>query len=115
MRLKELRKEKEITQLEIAQFLNVAPSTYRGYESETSEPTIETLKKLANYYNVTVDYLIENNVNNNIGYLDDDTKEIVKCVKLLNKDQKNKVMGYVVGMLEDSNIIKDYLNKSKNV
>lgn len=63
MKLKELRKEKKQTQDDIAKLLNVAHSTYNGYEKETSEPTIETLKKLADYYNVSLDYLVGRSFN----------------------------------------------------
>ena len=57
MKLKELRKRNKLTQKELAQIINVAPTTYLGYEKETSEPTIATLIQLANYFNVSLDYL----------------------------------------------------------
>ena len=59
MKLKELRKENKLKQKQVAEYLNVAESTYRGYENETSEPPIETLKKIADYYHVTLDFLCE--------------------------------------------------------
>ena len=57
-RLKELRNENNLTQKEIADMLNIARSTYNTYELDKNEISIENLKKLANFYNVTVDYLI---------------------------------------------------------
>lgn len=60
MRLKELRKQKHLTQAEVAKVLNVAVSTYSGYELETSEPSIAILKALSSLYNVPIDYLIDN-------------------------------------------------------
>ncbi|MGN1212556.1 MAG: helix-turn-helix domain-containing protein [Christensenellales bacterium] len=59
MKLKDLRKDFKLTQQQLADYLGVAESTYRGYENGTSEPSIETLKKLATYYGVTLDYLCE--------------------------------------------------------
>lgn len=59
-RLKELRKEKEITQEKLANYLNVSRSTIAGYETGKRKPEYETLQKLANYFNVSVDYLLGN-------------------------------------------------------
>lgn len=58
MKLKELRKEKNLTQTDVAQILNIQQATYSGYESEKYEPTLETLIKLADYYHVSLDELI---------------------------------------------------------
>lgn len=57
MKLKELRKANNITQDVIAKELSVAKSTYSGYETGSSEPSLETLIKIADYYGVTLDYL----------------------------------------------------------
>ena len=57
-RLKELRKEKNLFQKDIADFLGVERTTYVKYESGVSEPNINTLILLADYYDVTVDYLL---------------------------------------------------------
>lgn len=57
-RLKQLRSEKNLTQAKLASILGVAKTTLAAYEQEKSEPSIDTLKKLADYFNVSVDYLI---------------------------------------------------------
>ncbi|WP_349292567.1 helix-turn-helix domain-containing protein [Thermoanaerobacterium butyriciformans] len=57
-RLKELRKELKKDRYEIAKFLNVSYSTIAKYESGVRSPDKETLDKLANYFNVSVDYLL---------------------------------------------------------
>ena len=59
MKIKELRKQNNKKQTDIAEFLHIAQTTYSGYELETSEPNIETLKKIADYYGVSLDYLCE--------------------------------------------------------
>lgn len=56
--LKALRTQKGIYQKDIASFLNVAVSTYSYWEQGKFEPDSETLKKLADYFNVSVDYLL---------------------------------------------------------
>ena len=58
LRLKELRIEKGVEQKQVAVELGITQRRLSSWESGTYEPDIEWLKKLANYYNVTVDYLI---------------------------------------------------------
>ncbi len=60
IRLKELRKEKIISQSELANYLNMTRSAYSHYETGKYEPNNATLLKLAQYYNVTTDYLFGN-------------------------------------------------------
>ncbi len=57
-RLKLLRSEKKITQLQLANIIKVAPSTIGMYERGSREPNIETIKTIANLFNVSSDYLI---------------------------------------------------------
>lgn len=57
-RLKEVRTEKEKTQQEIANYLGVTRPAYTAYESGNRQPDYETLQRLADYFNVTTDYLL---------------------------------------------------------
>lgn len=57
-RLKELRNEKGLYQKDIAKLLNVRNTTVSAWETGDNEPDIDTLKKLATIFNVSVDYLI---------------------------------------------------------
>lgn len=61
MKLIELRKDKKLTQKEIAKILNVSQPSYNAYEKKETEPNIETLKKLAEYYHTSLDYLCDFN------------------------------------------------------
>ena len=65
MRLKELRLKKGVTQNEVAIAIGCAKSTYPKYEREEHEPDITTLCRLADYFEVTVDYLIDHKYNDN--------------------------------------------------
>ena len=58
MRLKELRAEKGATQKEVADFICCSSLVYSRYEREVREPDIDALCKLADYFNVTVDYIV---------------------------------------------------------
>lgn len=57
-RLIALRKERNLTQAELAKQVHLQRSTLSGYETEGKEPTYETLCTLAEYFNVTTDYLL---------------------------------------------------------
>ena len=58
MRLKELRKKKGISQLRLATDLNTTQNTISRYETGEREPGIDELIKIADYFTVSVDYLI---------------------------------------------------------
>ena len=57
-KLKELRKALKQTQTDLATYLGITVSAYGNYELGQREPDIKTLNKLADYFNVTVDYLL---------------------------------------------------------
>ena len=56
-RLKEVRRAAEISQEEIAQKLDIGYSTYRRYEQGGTVPTITDAARIADYFNVSLDYL----------------------------------------------------------
>lgn len=56
--MKELRKKKGISQLRLATELNTTQNTISRYETGEREPGIDELIKIADYFNVSVDYLI---------------------------------------------------------
>ena len=59
-KLKELRFKNEITQVEFAKLLGVAQQTVGSWEKEKSAPNYELLKQIAKYFNVSIDYLLDN-------------------------------------------------------
>lgn len=59
MRLKELRKQKKISQLQLALDLNMNQNSISRYETGEREADYETLIKFADYFDVSVDYLLE--------------------------------------------------------
>lgn len=58
VRLKELRKEKGFSQLEIAKMLSMSKMAVSHWEKGNSEPSIEQLKVLAQLFDVSIDYLV---------------------------------------------------------
>ncbi len=57
-RLKELRKERKISQLKLALDLNMNQNTISRYENMEREADYETLVKFADYFNISLDYLL---------------------------------------------------------
>lgn len=57
-RLKTLRNLKKLSQRELAKQLNIAPSTLAMYEIDKREPDYNTLKKIADFFQVSTDYLL---------------------------------------------------------
>ena len=61
-RLKELRNDSGMSQREFGQKIGVAESTVSLYESGKHEPDYSTLIKIADYFRVSIDYLLDRNV-----------------------------------------------------
>jgi transcriptional regulator with XRE-family HTH domain len=60
-RIRELREDSDKKQLELANYLNVRPNTYSDYENGKINIPIEQLIKIADFYNVSLDYLVGRN------------------------------------------------------
>lgn len=78
-RLKELREDKDIIQNDIAKILGISQTGYSKYEVETNDIPTDVLKKLARYYDTSIDYLL---------YLTDERKSYPKSI--VDTQEKNK-------------------------
>ncbi len=56
--LKKIRKKKHLNQLKVAMDLNISRESLSYYENGKRNPDIAMLKKLSEYFNVSIDYLI---------------------------------------------------------
>ncbi len=65
MRLRELRKQRNITQLKLAMDLGLNQNTISRYETGEHEADYKTLIAIADYFDVTIDYLLERTNNPN--------------------------------------------------
>lgn len=59
MRLKEIRKQRGISQLKLAMDLNMNQNTISRYENEERQAGYSELIALADYFDVSIDYLLE--------------------------------------------------------
>lgn len=103
MKFKDLRKEKNLTQTEIAKQIGIPRLNYNKYELEQVEPKIDTLIKIANFYNVSLDYICERPFNNGIGYIPAEKKELVKEIIELDKEEIQRIEDFINGMKSNKN------------
>ena len=100
MRLKELRLEKSLYQKDVAAYLGIDRTTYVKYECGVSDPPIETLIKLCNFYSVSLDYLVGRSVNKEVPADEADRarKEVLDILMGLSQEEVQRVGDFVAGL-----------------
>ena len=83
-KIKKYREEKKMTQVEVAEVLGVKPATISKYEAGTLEPNIESLKKLAELFEVSVDELLKE---------DEFDVSKINVLEVLREQKKMKLKG----------------------
>lgn len=97
LNIKNLRVESGKTQKALAESLHIARSTYNNYEQNVAEPNIETLIKLADYFDVSLDYLCGRQ-NSNLLFIDSLSKnkrQLIEMVKSLSEDETLIAIGFL--------------------
>lgn len=121
--LKELRLSQNLTTTELGKKMGCSNPTITHYEKGDREPSIDMLCKLADYFNVSVDYLIghetkknpimerplsdiaENFIHEYSDYFTDKTfQAYVELYKYMDERQKIFVIGMIVGYLKEQGI-----------
>lgn len=85
-KLRSLIEERNLTQKQVAKDLNIAPSTMGGYVQGISEPDFETLKRLAQYFDVSSDYLLNIPTNKSNGFMED---ELLRVFRSMTTEQQS--------------------------
>lgn len=85
-KLRSLIEERNLTQKQVANDLNIAPSTMGGYVQGISEPDFATLKRLAIYFEVTTDYLLNMHTNKTNNFLED---ELLRVFRSMTSEQQS--------------------------
>ncbi|MBQ3213521.1 MAG: helix-turn-helix transcriptional regulator [Clostridia bacterium] len=103
MKLKEIRLKQGLKQYQVADFLNTTQHTISNYEKGTSQPNIETIIKLAKYFNVSTDELL--------GLSQAETNETVLTnkIKLLNEEELFKLNVFADALLS----LREHEEKNK--
>lgn len=94
-RLKDLRVKKNVTQDDMAELLNIKRQTYSAYERGVSFPDVNALLKIAHFFGVSVDYLLENETKTaDEQSLSSDKIEYMKLVEAMTEDERKKLIDY---------------------
>ena len=88
-KLQELRKNKELTQEELAEALYVSRTAVSKWESGRGYPSIDSLKEIAKYFSVTIDELLSSD-------------EVINLAEEENKQKENHLRSLVFGILDIS-------------
>lgn len=94
-RLKFLRENSGLTQQGVADILNVSRATIAGYETKGKQPDYEKLTKLAEYFNVSVDYLLGRSNTRNVDVIEEaikDDPELEHIWSMLNNREDIRLM-----------------------
>lgn len=115
-RLKMLREEADISQKELAKRLKISNVTLSQYENNVRRPDLQTLKIIADYFDVSSDYLIgrsgnKNNVEKSVN--DDILSDFPEGVQILRRANRELTPEAKARMIEIANIFIDSVNREK--
>ncbi len=101
MNLKELRQKLNISQSEAAKKLGMPQTTFHYYEVGRNDPSIETLIKMADFFNVSIDELVGREADTiNLKYLNDNEAYLIRKILKMNDLELAKTRAYVTGLTE---------------
>lgn len=117
--LKSMREERNLTQKELSKILKVSQQTIGSWETGRTEPNNATLKKIAEFFNVSVDYILgrctisevsinDNDNSNTLTALDLELEDIINNIK--QKDDSTKEA--FIKLLNNTLSLAESLNKT---
>ncbi len=108
IRLKEVRVEKGLSQVNVSSSIGRNNKSYSCYELEQRQMDYETLIAVADFFDVSIDYLLGRTENkrflasmdeNENGFIcSKDEKELIKSYRQLNNEQKQYIRGVITGV-----------------
>ena len=98
-KLKELRESEKKNPADLANLLGISIQAYYRYENGKNEPNISKLKTIADYFNVSLDYLVGRNYLNEVGYLNETERAVVDCLKKMTETNQMKLLIQAQGIL----------------
>lgn len=115
IRLKELRDEKNISQLQLASAIDTNQSTIGRWEKGLISPSIEYVEKLSNYFGCSIDYLVGRsddfgNINTNAD-LSAEESEIIETFRSLTSERDKTLFLLFVRNMQSDSFLKKYHKK----
>lgn len=116
-RLKQLRNEKGVLQRELADYLNVSRVTITQYENGSRSPDDETKKKIAEYFNVSLDYLMGFSDIRNPYTIDKNLDEVDEFLLELKEEMEKQGLEFdetsPQELIETYKLLKEFKKKTK--
>ena len=105
-RLKSMRLEAKLTQKELAEKLKIGQNTYSYWEKGIRKPVGENLNKLANFFNVSTDYLLGNSNIKDQKQFDEDLEKYLDTFKSfdgkpMHDEERKKIREFLRKRMED--------------
>ncbi|WP_036372618.1 helix-turn-helix domain-containing protein [Neomoorella thermoacetica] len=112
-KIKQLRKKKDLTQDELASILHVNRATLANWEINRAVPDPATLQRLADFFNVSVDYLLGRTDNPNLSQhrstIEDDWPEVSnvlrRCGRKPTLEERRRIARIIKAAIEDTDDI----------
>ena len=106
--LETIMKDKNISDTKLGAELYLSDSSIQGYRYNTKHPSLVSLIKLADYFDVNVDYLLDRTnistkVDELVKYDSEEYNSLVTKYNKLSKEDKANVIGYINGLLNKNN------------
>lgn len=111
-RLKKLREDKKLRQIDMAKKLGVARTTYAMYEQGNRQPDYETLQKLADLFDVSIDYLL-GRVNHPEVVLTEDERVLYDSIGKVPREVIKKMFDFGNATDKDIDMILEYVELLK--
>lgn len=109
-RLKELRKKDQLTLDQLGNILGISRQVLSRYERGEHEADYATLKKIASYFNVSIDYLLGYSNFYHPDAIKNNTPskeiELLSMFRKMNTAQQNRFLGIAEGMIEEATKFK---------
>ena len=98
--LNDLLEKEHLSQAELSRILSINPANLNKWLRGQRIPRSETLRKIAKFFNVSVDYLLKSDYCGNDEDCDSQTTEMIKLFQRLNQKNKTKVMMFAYELEE---------------
>ena len=99
LRLKQLRKDKGLTQKELAALIEIGPSQFNKYELGIFEPPIEKMIRLAEHLNVSLDYLILGEAQKQLEFKNRELLNKLSDIEKLSQDDQQALLRMIDALI----------------
>lgn len=98
--LQKIREQNGLSQSEMGAIIGKSQQFYQRYEDDKTKLPMEIALLFANYFDVSLDYLCNRPFNNNIGFIPDERKNLIKNIINLDDADFKKIEGYTCALLD---------------